>query len=576
MPPGPRIKTHTRLRLLEGILPFTTARLPAELFAGLTLAALGIPEVLGYAKIAGMPLVTGLFTMLLPPLVFAVFCSSRHLVIGADSATAAILAASLSSIAEPASDRYVALASLSALVAGACLLGARMIRLGFIANFLSRTVLVGFLTGVGISVAASQLADMLGLHSEGEGTLGKLLSVAKAVPQLHLPTALLSLAVIVVVSTSERIAPRIPAALFAIVAAIVISRFGHLDGHQIALLGPVPHGLPRLGFPELRWADVQRVLKPSLSMLVVIVAQSSATSRSYAAKYDETFDENLDLVGLGLANLGAGLTGAFVVNGSPTKTQIVDSAGGRSQVAMLATAVVVVVVLAFLTGPLAYLPIAALASVVFLIGVSLIDLRGMRQILRVRRHEFAVALSTTCAVVLLGVEEGVILAIFASIVDHLRHSYTPHNSVLVRADNGRWHIVRPFPEARSAPGLLIFRFGSSLYYANAHNLYEQVQTFLGVQPPLSRLCLDCVAIGDIDYTAAGVLQRLHAQLERRNVRLVFTQVSRKVRRELDKYGISTLVTEQAYFEAPEDVISESMRPTPAESDVEGVIYSLRS
>ena len=205
-------------------------------------------------------------------------------------------------------------------------------------------------------------------------------------------------------------------------------------------------------------------------MFVVILAQSAATSRAYAAKYEEQFSEATDLVGLGAANVAAAFTGTFVVNGSPTKAQIVDSAGGRSQLSQLTAAAVVLVVLVVLTGPLAYLPVAALAAVVFLIAVELIDVAGMRRILAARKHEFAVALLTAAAVVGLGVEYGIVLAIVASIVDHLRHSYSPLNSVLVKSAEGHWQPVPVGPGARTEEGLVVYRFGTSLYYANAARL----------------------------------------------------------------------------------------------------------
>ena len=209
-------------------------------------------------------------------------------------------------------------------------------------------------------------------------------------------------------------------------------------------------------------------------MFVVILAQSAATSRAYAGKYEEPFSQDTDLVGLGAANVAAAFSGTFVVNGSPTKTQMVDSAGGRSQLAQLTTAVVVLIVLLLLTGPLAYLPDAALAAVVFLIAIELIDVRGMRRILSCRRHEFAIALLTAAAVVVLGVEEGIVLAVVASIIDHLRHSYHPRNSVLVKSPAGHWQPAPVRPGARTEEGLVVYRFGTSLYYANASRLIDDV------------------------------------------------------------------------------------------------------
>ena len=379
------------LPVLQGVLPIDRSRVPADALAGLTLAALGIPEVLGYAKIAGMPLVTGLYTMLLPMAIFAVLGSSRHLVVAADSATAAILAAALSGLAVAGSERYVRLAGLAALLAGVMLLVARLARLGFLANFLSRTVLVGFLTGVGIQVAAGQLPDMLGVTAAGQQTLPKLLRTVRALPHAHPADVAVSIGVIVIVVAARLITRRIPGPLIAVIVAISVSWALDLASHGVAVVGNVPRGLPSLGLPALGRHDAAALLGAAASMFVVILAQSAATSRAYAVKYEEEFSEATDLVGLGAANITAAFSGTFVVNGSPTKAQVVDNAGGRSQLAPLSAAAVVLVVLVLLTGPLTYLPDAALAAVVFLIAVELIDVKGMRRILAIRKHEYAVA-----------------------------------------------------------------------------------------------------------------------------------------------------------------------------------------
>jgi sulfate permease, SulP family len=547
-----------RLRLppvLQGVLPIERARVPAEALAGLTLAALGIPEVLGYAKIAGMPVVTGLYTMLLPMAVFAVLGSSRHLVVAADSATAAILAAALSGLAVLGSEQYVRLAGLAALLTGVMLLVARLARLGFLANFLSRTVLVGFLTGVGIQVAAGQLPDMLGVTAAGKQTLPKLLEVARALPHTHAVDLAISAGVIAIVVTARRITRWMPGPLIAVIIAISVSKAADLASHGVAVLGPVPRGLPTLGPPALGWHDTAALLGAAVSMFVVILAQSAATSRAYAVKYEEeAFSENTDLVGLGAANAAAAFSGTFVVNGSPTKTQIVDSAGGRSQLAPLFTAAVVLIVLLLLTGPLAYMPDAALAAVVFLIAVELIDIRGMRSIQACRKHEFAVALITTAAVVVLGVEYGIALAIIASIVDHLRHSYSPLNSVLVKSPAGHWQSVPVAPGARTEEGLVVYRFGTSLYYANASRLLEDVAALAGHGTPLRWMVLDCAAIGDIDYTASAALSRVIEHVRQRHIRLVLSTVLGPVRHQLDRYGISKALGPEAYYETPGEAL----------------------
>ncbi len=538
------------LPVLHGVLPIDRSRVPTDVLAGLTLAALGVPEVLGYAKIAGMPLVTGLYTMLLPMAVFAVLGSSRHLVVAADSATAAILAAALAGMAAAGSERYVRLAGLAALLAGGMLLAARLARLGFLANFLSRTVLVGFLAGVGIQVAAGQLPDMLGITAAGPQTLPRLLMVVRALPHAHPADVAVSIGVIVIVVAARRFTRRIPGPLIAVIIAITVSWAVDLARHGVAVVGNVPRGLPSLGPPALGWHDAAALLGAAASMFVVILAQSAATSRAYAVKYEEPFSEATDLVGLAAANAAAAFSGTFVVNGSPTKAQMVDSAGGRSQLAQLSASAVVLVVLVLLTAPLAYLPDAALASVVFLIAIQLIDVKEMRQIRACRKRESAIALLTAVAVVILGVEYGIVLAVVASIVDHLRHSYSPLNSVLMKSPAGHWHAAPVGPGARTEEGLVVYRFGTSLYYANAAKLLEDIATLVGHGGPLRWLVLDCAAIGDVDYTASAVLTKVIEHVHQRYVRLVFSSVLGPVRQQLDRYGISATLGPEAFYDTP--------------------------
>jgi MFS superfamily sulfate permease-like transporter len=526
--------------VLQGMLPVERSRVAAE--------------VLGYAKIAGMPLVTGLYTMVLPMAVYAVLGSSRHLVVAADSATAAILAAALTGLAVTGSERYARLAGLAALLTGGMLFAARLARLSFLANFLSRTVLVGFLAGVGIQVAAGELPDMFGVTATGSQTLTRLANTVRAVPHLRWADVATWVAVIAVVVVVRRIDRRIPGLLIAVITAIAVSWISGLASHGVAVVGPVPRGLPGLGLPALGWHDAEVLLGAAVSMFVVILAQSAATSRAYAAKYEEPFSEATDLVGLGAANVAAAFSGTFVVNGSPTKTQLADSAGGRSQLTQLTASIVVLVVLVLLTGPLAHLPDAALAAVVFLIAAELVDVREMRHILACRKHEFAVALLTAVAVVVLGVEDGIVLAIIASVVDHLRHSYTPFSSVLVKSPEGHWQPIPPEPGARTEKGLVVYRFGTSLYYANASRLLEDVAALVGHGGPLRWLVIDCAAIGDVDYTASAVLVRVIEHVHQHDVHLAVSSVLGPVRQQLDRYGVSKALGPNAYFATPGEAL----------------------
>ncbi|MFZ1039934.1 MAG: SulP family inorganic anion transporter [Anaerolineales bacterium] len=546
------------IMIMQGFLPIRWSGIPLEIIAGVTLAALAIPEVMGYTKIAGTPVITGLYTMLIPVGLFAIFGSSRHLVVGADSATAAMLAAGLAGLAAAGSPEYIALAGVLALLAAGFLLLARVFQLGFLANFLSRTILVGFLTGVGIQVSIGQISGMLGLHVGGSGPVSQLLNDWQQIGRTQLYALAISLVVLAVIIGSKRISMRIPGPLIAVIGATAMSWAFGLESKGVSIVGAIPSGMPSIGVPAVTWngALVQKLLPIAFGIFIVILAQSAATSRAYADRYDEDLNENEDLVGLSIANIGAALSGTFVVNGSPTKTQMVDSAGGQSQLAQLTAAFVILLVLLFLTAPLAHMPQAVLATVVFLIGVEMIDAKRLRRIYIERPWEFWVAITTTIIVVVWGVEQGILLAIFLSLIAHTRHGYRPKNSVVVMTEPGKWQVLPISRSDQIAPGLMIYRFSHSMYYANSKQLSEEVQALVKrAQPPLKWFCcIDCIAVDDIDFSAASTLGDLLNLLNERNIRLVLADVSDDVKKELDRSGLSKRIDSEAYYAAVGDVI----------------------
>jgi len=547
-----------RIPLFGGLLPIKGSQVPAEVIAGITLAALAIPEVMGYTKISGTPVITGLYTILIPMALYAIFGSSRHLVVGADSATAAILAAGLVGLASVGSDEYVALAAVLAILVAVFLILARIIGLGFLADFLSSTVLVGFLTGVGIQVAFGQIGGMLGLEAHGHGTLGKIAADLQHIGETNFYALGIAVAVLVLIVGLKKLSPKIPGALLAVIGAMVVSWAMDLQSLGVHVLGSIPSGLPTIGLPHVDWSWdlIQKLIPISFAMFVVILAQSAATSRAFAARYNERFSENTDLVGLGMANIGAGLSGTFVVSGSPTKTQMVDGAGGRTQLTHLTTVVVVLLVILFLTGPLAYMPEAVLAAIVFMIGLDLIDLKGMKQIFVEARSEFWVALFTTAVVVLVGVEQGIIVAMVLSLLDHVRRGYRPKNTLVAKAETGGWHNIPVSAADQYEPGLMVYRFSHSMYYANAEQFSEQVLELVkGADPKLAWFCLDAAAIDDVDYSAAATLRSSHSILRDKGIRLVFVLVSDEVRAELDRFGITDLVGKEAFFATGDDLLN---------------------
>jgi len=537
-----------RLTLFGGLRPLTRGGAVRDALAGVTLASMNIPQVLGYTRIAATPVVTGLYTVLLPLVAFAIFGSSRHLVVAADSATAAIFASSLSEMAPPASGRYMMLVGMVALLTACLLLLARLFKLGFLADFLSRTVLVGFLTGVGLQVGIAMLGDMLGISVHSPRTVGQLWQVVHRLGQVHIPTLGISAAVVSSILVFRHYLPRLPVPLFAVIGGIAASFAWEFAGRGIAVVGPVPGGLPSFGLPGVSWSDLMKVLPVAGSCFVMIIAQSAAASRVFAARYRERVDEDADILGLSAANAAAAMTGAFVVNGSPTQTAMAELAGARTQVAQVVFAGVVLLVLLFLTAPLQYLPRCVLAGIVFTIAVGLIDVRGLRAMRRESPGEFTLAAVTAAVVAVIGVEQGILLAMALSLLRHVRHSYRPHTMVLLPDASGRWMPAPAAPGCETEPGLIVYRFGADLFYANENRFADEVRALVERAPaPVRWFVVDAGAITDLDYAAARSVLELLEELKRRGVGLVFARVNRYLRSDMDRHGITAAIGETRIF-----------------------------
>ncbi len=532
----------SRLPFFQGIVPLERARILPDIIAGVSLAAMNIPQAMGYTKIASTPVVTGLYTLLLPVLAFAIFGASRYLVVAADSATAAILAVGVSALAGAGSDEYVTLASMVALLTAGYLLVARLLKLGFLADFLSRTVLIGFLTGVGFQVGIAMLGQMLGIPVKSHNTLEQLRTVFANLQSIHLASLAVAAGVVVIILGTRRIAPHWPGPMFAIAAAIILSAVMDFAGHGIELIGPVSGGLPRLSFPHESWHDINALLPIAGACFVMIVAQSSVTARAYAVRHRQSLDENRDLVGLFAANAAAGLSGTFVVNGSPTQTAMVEASGGKSQLAHITTAATVAVVLLFFTKPLELLPLCALGAVVFVIALGLVDIRGLRMLQKTSPREFILAIVTAAAVVFLGVERGILLALVLSLLQHIRHTYRPPTGVVMRDPVEHWKMEPVGPGKMIEPGLVMFWFGADLYYANIYHFVEQATLLVNESPaPVRWLVVDAGAITSMDFSSARALLELHRTLGDRQVVLAFTRVTNSFAADLERQGLTKVV-----------------------------------
>jgi high affinity sulfate transporter 1 len=495
--------------------------LGGDIIAGVTLAAVAIPETMGYTSIAQTPVITGLYTVLFPTVVFALLGSSRLLVVGADSATAAIMAAGLASLGiaglAPNSSEWVAYSSLVALVCGALLILARLLRLGFLGDFLSASVLIGFLTGVGIQVLTGQLPDMLGIPKGTGNWFEQQWHTLTNLGQANGWTVVFAAGTLVIIVGSKLISPKVPGAVIAVILSIILSNAFDATSYGVAVIGPVQGGFPPIGLPAgVDLGEIPAVLGIALSCFFLIIAQSAATSRSFAMKHDQRVDINRDIIGLSGANIAAGLTGTFVVNGSPTKTEILDEQRGRTQLANITMSLVVLVVVLFLTGYLTNMPTAVLAAIVFMIGLGLVDFRGLARIRAARVSEFLIACVTAIVVFAWGVEQGIILAIVLSILELVRRAYSPRDFLVGVSKEGEPAFTAATPGSESLPGLLVFRFDARLFFANASLFVDDIRALIAAAPTKVRwLILDCSSIGDIDYSAglnlANLIAALHAE-----------------------------------------------------------------
>ena len=365
---------------------------------------------------------------------------------------------------------------------------------------------------------------------------------------MHAFDLALSVGVVAAILLGRRFAPHFPVAMVVVVGMIAASASFDFAGHGVAVIGPVPGGLPALRWPSVSWTETLALLPVAASCFVMIIAQSAATSRVYALRHQERVDENADILGLAVANAGAAITGAFVVNGSPTQTAMADNAGARSQFAQLVFAALVVVVLVALTGPLQYLPHCVLASIVFTIAVGMVDVKGLKGIRSESVSEYRLALFTAAAVPCLGVEQGILLAIVLSLVGHVRHSYRPHITMLAPDPSGRWELVPAKLGLETAPGLIVYRFGADLFYANVDGFADMARELVARAPsPARHFVIDAAALTDVDFSAGRTLRDLVSELKEKRVDVIMGRVSADLLADLKRLGIAEAIGDGKIF-----------------------------
>jgi len=404
---------------------------------------------------------------------------------------------------------------------------------------------------------------MLGLEVHSRRTPAQFVEVTRLLSHVPALTFEISFAVVAFILLCSWFAPKVPGPLFAVAGAIAAGAYLHLDARGVKLLGSVPGGLPHLGLHAVTFRNIELLTPVALSCFVMIITQSAATSRAYAARHNQLDDENADLVGLAAANASAAFSGTFVVNGSPTQTGMVESSGGTNQVAHLTTAAVVAMVLLFLTHPLQYLPQCVLGAVVFTIAVRLIDLKGLSAIRKESPGEFLLAGATALFVVFVGVEQGIVLAMMLSLFRVVAHSYRPHTAVLQLGSDDIWQTKPVVPGTITEPGVIVYRFSAPLFYANANHFSEEVRMLSATAPPpLHWVIVDAGAITNLDFTAARVVREVVRDLRAKGIGLAVAHVRADLRPDLNRHHVSEAIGQTQIYSVLREAVADLRHKLP--------------
>ena len=527
---------------------YDRAWLRGDLLAGVTVTAYLVPQVMAYAELAGVPAQAGLWAAVGALTLYAVLGSSRQLSVGPESTTALMTAAALATVTGAAEDPGAHAAALALLVAAFCVLG-WLLRLGALADLLSRPVLVGYLAGIAAIMVSSQLGKLLGVPEDAHGFVAEVREVLGRLDEIHAPTAALSLVTLAAMLGTAALVPRAPVALLGMLGATAAATLLDLSDRGVRLVGDIPRGFPAPGIPELEMAHLTTMLAPALGIAFVGYTDNILTARAFASRHAQTIEPHRELLALGAANLGAGLLQGFPVSSSGSRTAIADAVGSRTQLAGLATVAGTLLALVALEPLLSAFPLAALAAVVVYAATRLVDVAELARFARFRRSELVLALATTAGVLVFDILLGIVVAIALSVLDLLRRVARPHDAVegLVPGLAGM-HDVDDYPSAEVVPGLLVYRYDSPLFFANAENFRMRALAAVdAATPPARWFVLNVEANVEIDVTGADAVESLRAELAQRGIVLALARLKQDLRDQLAPTGLLERIGEEHIF-----------------------------
>ena len=511
-------------RIAPGLLMLARYRrqdFPHDLRAGLSVAAVALPVGVAYAALAGFSPVVGLYASILPLFAYALFGSSRQLVVGPDAATCALVAASVAPLAAGDAQQYMALSLTLAFLAGVLCIGASFLKLGVLADFLSRPIQVGFMNGIALTIALGQLGKILGFDIVSGRIIPRALEIADKIGQTHLPTLAIGLASFALLLLVSKLLRRVPAALVVMVLAAAAVALLGLDARGVRTVGAVPAGLPALTFPGVPLSALQPLLADAAGIALISFTSLMLTARSFAAKNGYEIDADRDLAALGAANIAASISGGFAVSGADSRTAMNDAAGGRTQLAGLVAAAAIALVLLFLTGPLQYVPDAALGAVLVVAAFSLVNVADMRMLWHESKGEFAICVIATLGVVAVGAIDAIAFAVILAMLRFVRMVARPTCEVLGAIEGRGFHGIERHPEARTVPGLCLFRFNAPLVFFNAPYFRQEARRAVATAGrDLRFFVLDAIPITGHDVTGRATFRELDQELLAQGVQIV--------------------------------------------------------
>ncbi|MCU7236932.1 SulP family inorganic anion transporter [Pseudomonas peradeniyensis] len=533
---------------LANLLHYRREWFHADLQAGLSVAAIQIPIAIAYAQIVGLPPQYGLYACVLPMMVYALIGSSRQLMVGPDAATCAMIGGAVAPLAMGDPHRIAELSVIVTVLVGVMLIAAGVARAGFIASFFSRPILIGYLNGIGLSLLAGQLSKVVGFKIEGDGFILSLINFLQRLGEIHWLTLAIGLAGLGLLIWLPRRYPRLPAALVTVVVFTALAGLFGLDRYGVAILGPVPAGIPELAWPQSSLAETKSLLRDALGIATISFCSAMLTARSFAARHGYAINANHEFLALGVSNLAAGISQGFAISGADSRTAVNDMVGGKSQLVGIIAALVIALILLFFTAPMAWIPQAALGAVLLMAGWGLIDVKSLKTIRKLSRFEFWLCLLTTVGVLGLGVLPGIVFAVTLAILRLLYSIYQPTDAVLGWVPGIEGQVdVRQHKDARTVPGLVVYRFDDAILFFNADyfkmRLLEAVQ---GVEKPQVVL-FDAEAVTSIDVSGVAALREVRDTLAAQGIHFAIARARGTFLRMLVRSGMAREMEDKLLF-----------------------------